>query len=233
VLFTDSTAAAQQPGSEFAAVRQIVRRAWSAYLADPGKAMRSGESGTVPAIDLLDDEVDLTPGSRLRPAPVGITAEPRDLVAAAEDIRATLGALADSLPRLRVAGQDDLVPARAALEDLVRSGAAEIHRPGPQAVPGPGKPGTGHFDAEVTSQDVLRGRPPSGAVPLDPQAGEPTRVRAGHTPRTVVAATATASSPMTAGTAPREGHAAIPRFRMVALLADGLRYRADRGQSRA
>jgi hypothetical protein len=40
-------------------------------------------------------------------------------------------------------------------------------------------PGTGHFEAEVTSQDILRGRPPSGAVPLDPQAGEPTRVQAG------------------------------------------------------
>ena len=179
VLFIDSTAAAQQAGSEFAAVRQIVRRAWSAYLAAPGKAMRSGESGTVPAIDLLDDEVDLTPGSRLRPAPVGIAAEPRDLVAAAEDIRAALGALGDSLPRLRVAVKDDTVPVWAALEDLVRSGSAEIHRAGPQAVPGPGKPGTGHFEAEVTSQDILRGRPPSGAVPLDSLVGEPTRVQSG------------------------------------------------------
>lgn len=179
VLFIDSTAAAQQAGSEFAAVRQMVGRAWSAYLAAPGKAARSGESGTVLAIDLLDDEVDLTPGSRLRPAPVGIAAEPRDLVAAAEDIRAALGALGDSLPRLRVAGKDGTVPVWAALEDLVRSGSAEIHRAGPQAVPGPGKPGTGHFEAEVTSQDILRGRPPSGAVPLDPQAGEPTRVQSG------------------------------------------------------
>jgi len=190
VLFIDSTDVVQQAGSEFAAVRQMVRRAWSAYLADPGKAERLGESGTVPAIDLLDDEVDLTPGSRLRPAPVGIAAEPRDLVAAAEGIRAALGGLGDSLPRLRVAGQGT-APAWAALEDLVRSGAAEIHRPGPQAVPGPGKPGTGHFEAEVTSQDILRGRPPSGAVPLDPQAGEPARVQAGDVlvvagaPRTV------------------------------------------------
>ena len=40
VLFIDSTAAAQQAGSEFAAVRQMVGRAWSAYLADPGKAER-------------------------------------------------------------------------------------------------------------------------------------------------------------------------------------------------
>jgi hypothetical protein len=76
------------------------------------------------------------------------------------------------------------------LEDLVRSGSAEIHRPGPQAVPGSGEPGTGHFEAEVTSQDILRGRPPSGAVPLGPQAGEPTRVQAGDVlvvaaPRTV------------------------------------------------
>ena len=171
-------------------VRQIVGRAWSAYLTASGKAERPGESGTVPAIDLLDDEVDLTPGSRLGPAPVGIATEPRELLDTAEEIRATLGALGASLPRLRVARQDNMVPAWAALEDLVRSGAAEIHRPGPQAVPGPGKPGTGHFEAEVTSQDILRGRPPSGAVLIGPQAGEPTRVQAGDVlvaaaPRTV------------------------------------------------
>ena len=105
VLFIDSTTAAQQAGPEFAAVRQMVRRAWSAYLAASGKAERPGESGTVPAIDLLDDEVDLTPGSRLRPAPGGTAIEPRDLVDAAAEIRATLGTLGDSLPRLRVAGR--------------------------------------------------------------------------------------------------------------------------------
>src|SRR5215467_549409 len=190
VLFVDSTAAAQRAGSAFAAVRQSVGRAWSAYLAAPGKAKRPGESETVPAIDLLDDDVDLTPSSRLRPAPGGIATEPRDLLDAAEAIRATLGALSDSLPRLGIADQDNTVPAWAALEDLVRSGSAEIHRPGPQTVPGYGEPGTGHFEAEVTSQDILRGRPPSGAVPLGPQAGEPARVQAGDVlvvaaPRTV------------------------------------------------
>lgn len=37
----------------------------------------------------------------------------------------------------------------------------------------------GHFELEVTSQDILRGRPPSGAVPLDPQVGDPARGQAG------------------------------------------------------
>jgi N-6 DNA Methylase len=179
VLFVDSTTVAQQAGPEFTAVRLLVKQAWSAYLSASGNAERPGESGTVPAIDLLDDEVDLTPSSRLRPAPGGTAIEPRDLVDAAEEIRAALGMLGDSLPRLRVAGQNDTVPAWAALEDLVRSGAAEIHRPAPQALPGSGKPGTGHFEVEVTSQDILRGRPPSGAVPLDPQVGDPARVQAG------------------------------------------------------
>jgi hypothetical protein len=190
VLFIDSTAVAQRAGSEFAAVRQSVGRAWLAYLAASGKTERPGESGTVPAIDLLDDEVDLTPGSRLRPAPTAIAAEPRDLLDAAEEIHVTFGTLGDSLPRLRVAGQDNTVPAWAALEDLVRSGAAQIHRPSLQAVPGSGTPGTGLFEAAVTSQDILWGRPPSGAVPLGPQAGELTRVQAGDVlvavaPRTV------------------------------------------------
>ena len=179
VLFIDSAAVAQQSGSQFAAVRQMVRRAWTEYLASSGKAWRPGESATVSAIDLLDDEVDLTPAGRLRPAPGGIATDPRELVDAAEEIRATLGTLGDALPRLRVAGQNDTVPAWVALEDLVRSGAAEIHRPGPQAAPGVGKPGTGHFEAEVTSQDILRGRPPSGAVPLEPQIGGPLRIQTG------------------------------------------------------
>ncbi|HUZ55882.1 MAG TPA: N-6 DNA methylase [Streptosporangiaceae bacterium] len=179
VLFVDSATAAQQAGPEFAAVRQIVRQAWSAYQSATGNAERPGESGAVPAIDLLDDEVDLTPSSRLRPAQGGTVIDPRDLVDAAEEIRATLGMLGDSLPRLRVAGQNDTAPAWAALEDLVRSGAAEIHRPAPLALPGSGKPGTGHFEVEVTSQDILRGRPPSGAVPLDPQVGDPARVQSG------------------------------------------------------
>jgi hypothetical protein len=179
VLFVDSTTVAQQAGPEFTAVRLMVKQAWSAYLSASGNDERPRESGTVPAINLLDDEVDLTPSSRLRPAPGGTAIEPRDLVDAAEEIRATLGTLGDSLPRLRVAGQNDTVPAWAALEDLVRSGAAEIHRPPPQALPGSGKPATGHFGVEVTSQDILRGRPPSGAVPLDPQEGDRVRVQAG------------------------------------------------------
>ena len=56
VLFIDSTAAAQRPAPDFARVRQVATQAWSAYLAGSGKAERPGESGTVPAIDLLDDE---------------------------------------------------------------------------------------------------------------------------------------------------------------------------------
>jgi hypothetical protein len=175
VLFIDSTAAAQQVGPEFAAVR----RAWSAYLAASREAEQPGESGTVAAIDLLDDDVDLTPGGRLPSAPGSDTAEPRDLLDAVDEIRANLMTLADSLPELRVASQNDTVPAWAALEDLVRSGAAEIRRPGPQSVPAVGKVGSGHFVTEVTSQDILRGRNPSGTVPADPQARDLPRVQAG------------------------------------------------------
>jgi hypothetical protein len=179
VLFIDSAAAAQQAGPELAAVRQMVRQAWSAYLAASGKADRPGESGTVPAIDLLDDDVDLTPGTRLRSAPVRATAEPRDLLSAADEIRTSLVALGGALPQLRIASQNDMAPVWAALEDLVRSGTAEIRRPVPQTVPASGKHGTGQFEMEVTSQDILRGKPPSGTVPVDPQAGDLPRVKVG------------------------------------------------------
>ena len=131
VLFIDSTATAQQAGSEFTAVRQTVGLAWAAYLAASGKAERPGESGIVSAIDLLDDEIDLTPASRLRAAPARVTAEPRDLLDAADEIRANLMALGGMLPQLRAAGHAGTAGAWAALEDLVRSGAAEIRRPGP------------------------------------------------------------------------------------------------------
>ena len=110
VLFIDSSTAAQQAGLEFGSVRQMVRRAWSAYLVASGEAERPGESGTVSAIDLLDDDVDLTPGRHFRPAAGGITHDPRGLLDAAEEIRAALGTLGASLPRLRVASQHGTVP---------------------------------------------------------------------------------------------------------------------------
>lgn len=112
---------------------------------------------TVSAIDLLDDDVDLTPIRHLRSTPGASTSAPRDLLDAAEDIRAALGALGASLPPLRTASPAEESAAWVALDDLVRSGAAEIHRPSPQAALRADRHGTDHFEVEITSEDILRG----------------------------------------------------------------------------
>ena len=50
---------------------------------------------------------------------------------------------------------------------------------------------TGHFEMEITNQDILWGTPASGTVPVDLQAGDPARVQPGDvlvasgTPKTV------------------------------------------------
>jgi len=179
VLFIDSTATTQRPGPDIARVHQVATQAWSAYLEGSGRAERPGESVTVSAIDLLDDDVDLTPIRHLRSTPGTSTSAPRDLLDAAEDIRAALGALGASLPPLRTASPAEESAARVALDDLVRSGAAEIHRPSPQAALRADRHGTDHFEVEITSEDILRGRPPSGAAPQGLRDADTARVQAG------------------------------------------------------
>jgi hypothetical protein len=157
----------------------VATQAWSAYLAGPGKAERPGDWETVSAIDVLDDQVDLTPARHIRPARGIPVTEPRDLLGAVERIGAALGALAGSLPILQPASPAEASKAWVTVDDLVRSGAVEIHRPSPQPATDPANQGSDRYEVAVTSQDIVQGTPPSGVLPLGPRDADTTRVLAG------------------------------------------------------
>ncbi|MGI5132969.1 N-6 DNA methylase [Pseudonocardia sp. CA-107938] len=108
----------------------------------------------VPTIDLLDEDVDLTPARYLR-STTGVD----DLGADQDRFTAVLGALSGLLPLLRPVADRPERP-RTTVGELVRQGAVSIH----QQV-GPMAKGSGPAGAPVlTSGDVVSGRGPSGSV---------------------------------------------------------------------
>jgi SAM-dependent methyltransferase len=109
----------------------------------------------VPTIDLLDEDVDLTPARYLR-STTGVD----DLGADRDRFTAVLGALGGLLPLLRPVADRPERP-RTTVGELVRRGAVSIHQQvGPMAL-GSGPAGT----PVLTSADVVAGRGPSGSVP--------------------------------------------------------------------
>ncbi|MEV1142738.1 N-6 DNA methylase [Micromonospora sp. NPDC049799] len=129
-------------------------QAWVAFCA--GSELPA-ESRAVPIIDLLDDDVDLSPARHLAAAGTPPSAFP--------PVRAALSnavdALVPTLPDLTDAPSPD-VPVMTTVGELVRAGAVTIRQ-------APMKMGTAE-DGPVpvlTARDVRRGSPPSGtAVPL-------------------------------------------------------------------
>ena len=134
--------------------------AWRAYAAAPGDAHdEPGVSRAVPIIDLLDDEVDLTPARRLS-AGAAPTAE---RVLAARDrlhsLLGTLGDLAPGVPRTAPGTSPDSDP----IAELERIGHLTVLTAGPA----PGRSTRGDTAGRMlTAADVLAGRPAS-AEPAD------------------------------------------------------------------
>jgi len=112
-----------------------------------------GVSRAVPVIDLLDDEVDLTPG-RYVSAPASERAAER-FSQARERLVAMLGGLGTLAPELRAARRPREL-AFVTLGELARLGYLEVHQ-----VPVRGDAGAGE-DALLTAEDVIEGRPASG-----------------------------------------------------------------------
>ncbi|MGW2839659.1 N-6 DNA methylase [Streptomyces sp. NPDC001493] len=144
-------------------VRRTVLDAWRAFAATgpgpeavPGGVSAPGPSRAVPVIDLLDDEVDLTPARHLpRPATGGGAAELADVRDRLTDgLRLTL--------RLTPPPADLTEPASrpfTTLGELARAGALRLSSGGsgglggnPGSAPGP----------VLTEHDVLGNTPPSG-----------------------------------------------------------------------
>ncbi|WP_327268555.1 N-6 DNA methylase [Streptomyces sp. NBC_01218] len=159
---------------DWPAVRRTVLDAWRAHAAGPGPggpapgasaapgpasgspasapaAPAAGPSRAVPVIELLDDEVDLTPARYLHRSPAGGgAAELADVRARlADELRLTL--------RLAPPPAEPVEPTPrpfTTLGELARAGALRLSTGGPGHGPGP----------VLTEHDVLVGAPPSGAA---------------------------------------------------------------------
>ncbi|WP_320779857.1 N-6 DNA methylase [Streptomyces sp. CRN 30] len=161
-------------GIDWPAVHTAVTDAWRAFDRTGGAAPQPGPGRAVPVIDLLDDDVDLTPARHL-PAPAADDGT-EALSAVRERLGATLRLSADLTPAAPAPAQctdDDAgTTERAArwplttIGELARAGALSL-RTG----------GNGAHARVLTDHDVLAGTGPSG---ISPDSGdEPVLVAAG------------------------------------------------------
>jgi hypothetical protein len=143
------------PGSVLmvaAADHEKIITTWRRFGEDPAHD-EPGVSRAVPIIDLLDEEVDLTPARHLSARAPERTAE--RFTQTQERLGAVVEELRDLIPDLRAAkdrGEVIVVP----VAELARIGHLAIHH-----APARGDFGHGE-DALLTPEDVLEGRPASG-----------------------------------------------------------------------
>jgi SAM-dependent methyltransferase len=147
----------------------VISRAWSSFLAD-GEIKEPGPWCTVPAIDLLDDAVDLTPARQVGAWPAAPT--PSETARAAGAARARLlgvmAGLGEAVPG------EDWTPSGAtprwrtvSIGDLARGGAVSVHRA--SAVAPADDELVEDLDPDdgwpvLTYGDVVGSRPPSAAA---------------------------------------------------------------------
>jgi SAM-dependent methyltransferase len=153
------------------AVIELAVPAWRAYESDPASVDdQTGFVKLVPVIDLLDEEVDLTPARHLAVAD-DEQRDPTELLASGEQVLKRLREVAESLPALVPVDQPALSEARGlSLEEVVRTGAVEVFRGYSRVsvdAEGASEPG-------VKGGDVVRGGGPSGRAP-----GTAVRIEAG------------------------------------------------------
>jgi SAM-dependent methyltransferase len=135
-----------------AADLETIITAWQRFGEDPAHD-EPGVSRAVPIIDLLDEEVDLTPARHLSaPAPKR-TAE--RFIQAQERLGAVVEELRDLIPDLRPA-KDPREFIAVPVAELARIGHLAIHHASARRDVGPGN------QALLTAQDVIDGRPASG-----------------------------------------------------------------------
>lgn len=159
VLLVDTTAADSDLPEVYARVRDLYRR----FAADPEQPLEEpGFARTVPLIELLDEEVDLTPGVR---QPDLLPVDTRQRLARHRDEFQTL---VTELPRLLPAVRGEATPreaATASVAELAKSGALQVIGPFRSTAreASPSEPAAVLDDRPVlTVDDVMRGQPASG-----------------------------------------------------------------------
>ncbi|MFG2977553.1 class I SAM-dependent DNA methyltransferase [Streptomyces sp. NPDC048331] len=201
LLLIDTAALAADDGlrSAWPAVHEAVPAAWSAYDRTGSVTPTPGVSRVVPVIELLDDDVDLTPARHLPPPTAA--GGPAELTAVRERLGETLGRAARLTPPAAAAPAGGTVrPPMTTVGELARAGALELHT-------GTGG-GTGSAPV-LTEQDVYVGGGPTGT--LAPTADEPLLTTPGDVlvPLVGGAAVARVVGETTAGAVPGRGLALL------------------------
>ncbi|WP_432828540.1 N-6 DNA methylase [Dactylosporangium sp. CA-092794] len=146
LLFVDATNAAQT-------LTETVTAAWRDYRSGR-RTETPGVHRTVPAIDVLNDQVDLTPQRYVRPHD-SESVDPAQTIAGIAAIDRLLTEIRHLLPAVRPATTGGLRTApQASLADLVRSGSMSILRTSPRTRPAD--------HTVLTSADILADSPPTG-----------------------------------------------------------------------
>ncbi|MFB6618581.1 N-6 DNA methylase [Streptomyces sp. NPDC056367] len=137
-----------------------VEAAWAAYDAAGTVEEVPGATRVVPVVELLDDDVDLTPARHLPPPAAG--GGPAELTAVRERLAETLGRAARLTPPPAAPPAGAAArPPLTTIGELARAGALELHT----------GTGAGSGSAPVlTEQDVYAGTGPSGALAAGPEA---------------------------------------------------------------
>ncbi|MFE4974073.1 N-6 DNA methylase [Kitasatospora sp. NPDC056651] len=170
-------------------LRRTVLEAWRGFdLAAreglPVPADRPGVHRAVAAIDLLDDETDLSPARHVPPAaPLGGAAELSHLGGRLAELLAGLPDPATLLPQpVGASGASGVSGASPAgvvtIGELVRGGALEVYSSGTGAATRPAAAGTGGTPV-VTDQDLAGGTAPSAALAAGPGPAGDVRTRPG------------------------------------------------------
>ncbi|GAA4224674.1 type I restriction-modification system DNA methylase subunit [Streptosporangium album] len=136
---------------------EVATAAWREFT--EGRELdEPGVSRSVPLVDLLDDEVDLTPARYLSTASEDLS--PERVTGARNRVVDLLRVLAELVPATTTEPRDlTLVP----LSELLRRGMLTVHQ---QAPTRPGETSEVPDDSTVlTAEDVVAGRPASGKTP--------------------------------------------------------------------
>ncbi|MGI5163401.1 N-6 DNA methylase [Spirillospora sp. CA-253888] len=151
---------------------------WRRFSDDPeGDLDEPGRARAVRIIDLLDEEVDLTPARHIT-QPVAAPAVERVTERRTETLDLLAG-LADLLPEVEAAAEPFDAPLLP-IAELTRMGLLTVHQAAPKLrvsdTETPDAPP--HLTRVLTAEDVLAGRPPSRVLD-DPGDDDPTTLRKG------------------------------------------------------
>src|SRR5260370_15032685 len=150
-------------------IRALINQAWTAFRADPGNVSTVSDIAlAVPITDLLDEDVDLTPGRHLLASqPVQVSHD--KLAERHAQLVGLLAQLTELLPELPDPGAKQNEAVReVTLEELAETGAIFMRKPGSRPANDRAAASPRIRGRILTGRDVARaapGAPPSGWAP--------------------------------------------------------------------